>query len=112
MGSLEESIRVCADRAVKNFSRSSQGFCCTSDYDEDCLVWFSVPYSKGWSASLDGEKLDIMDSAGMMAVKVPYGPHSLEFSYRTPLYGAGLAASAVGMICLIFMALYERKRRK
>ena len=112
MGTLEESIRVCADRAVKNFIRSSQGFCCTSYYDEDRLVWFSVPYSKGWSASLDGEKLDIMDSAGMMAVKVPYGSHSLEFSYRTPLYNAGLAASAAGAILLMFMALYEKKHRK
>ncbi len=110
--SLSESIGRCVRSAVSDFSRSSRGFSCTTDYDESCPVWFSVPYSPGWSARIDGEELTILDSAGMMAVIVPTGHHSLSFVYRTPLYLPGLACSALGLLLLGFTAVYEKKRKK
>lgn len=83
------------ENAVKNFSRDNHGFKCTTDYSKDTYVYFSVPNDKGWTAKIDGQKSDVIDSGGMMLLKVPAGQHSIEFSYQTPGLKAGIALTAV-----------------
>ena len=98
---------------VKNFKRDNTGFSCSTNYDQRKLVWFSVPYDNGWEATLDGKRLQIVKSAGMMAVKVPKGNHKLVFKYHTPGFKLGIIVS---IISFIFWGIYSailvfRKRR-
>lgn len=107
----KELIRRTAERRVHDFHRDGRGFTCTTDYGEDQLVFFSVPWDAGWRATIDGEEADIMNSCGMMALNVPGGSHSIAFSYHTPGFRLGMILSAAGWAAFLLLGLYGRKRR-
>ena len=90
---------------VKNFKRDNTGFSCSTDYKKGKLVWFSVPYDKGWDATLDGKKIEIIKSAGMMAVKVPKGEHKAVFKYHTPWFKVGAIISGISFMIFIVLSL-------
>lgn len=97
---------------VKNFKRDNTGFSCTTNYVKEKLVWFSVPYDKGWDATLDGKKIEIIKSAGMMAVKVPKGEHNLVFKYHTPDFKLGIIVSIISFIVFgIYGAILVFRKR-
>ena len=113
---LPENILALIQRTegncVQQFSRDAMGFQCNADFQRDQLVFFSVPNDAGWTARLDGERAEIIDSCGMMALSVPAGPHHIEFIYETPGARAGFAISVAGLTAFCGIALLQRKRRK
>ena len=76
-------------------------------------VFVSVPYSAGWSATMDGKPVEILRAnIGFMAVEADGGRHEIRFSYRTPGLDAGLLCSGAA---LAFIAAFEigwARRRK
>ena len=74
----------------------------------DNLLFFSVPYDRGWTAYVNGEKTDIeIVNIGFMAVKVPGGTTStIEFRYQTPFFKVGciISAAAFGVMLLYLIA--------
>ncbi len=101
---VDQYVQENSAHAVQNFSRDSHGFTCTSDYETETYVFFSVPYDDGWTATIDGEKATVRKSAGMMLLKVPAGMHTIEFSYLTPYYKEGAIISIIA--CVIFLGLF------
>ena len=104
-----------ANHAVLKFEQTKSGFVAKSDYDSDKLVFFSVPYDGGFSASIDGvaapfEKVD----NGLIAMRVPCGEHQIEFTYHTPGLKEGIAISITGLIVWILYALvcYNKGKKK
>lgn len=110
---VEKNIDKTLKERVKNFKRDNTGFSCSTNYDKRKLVWFSVPYDKGWDAILDGKNLEIIKSAGMMAVKVPKGEHNLVFKYHTPGFKSGIIVSIISFIVFgiyTAMIVFQKKR--
>ena len=111
---LSESPEVLIQRAEENsvheFKRDSGGFSCTTDFGQDQLVFFSVPNDTGWSAAIDYEEAEIIDSCGMMVLSVPKGKHRIVFSYHTPGFRTGMILSAAGWAVFLLMGLYARRR--
>ena len=110
---VEKNIDKTLKERVKNFKRDNTGFSCSTDYKKGKLVWFSVPYDKGWDATLDGKKIEIIKSAGMMAVKVPKGEHNLVFKYHTPGFKLGIIVSIISFIVFgiyTAMIVFQKKR--
>ena len=109
---VDKNIDRTVEKRVKNFKRDNTGFSCSTDYKKGKLVWFSVPYDKGWNATLDGKKLEIIKSAGMMAVKVPKGEHDLVFKYHTPGFKLGIIVSIISFIVFgIYGAILVFRKR-
>lgn len=111
----KELIRRTVDRRVRDFHRDVRGFTCATDYDQDQLVFFSVPNDAGWTALVDGERAEIIDSCGMMALNVPRGKHRIAFSYHTPGLSEGLVLSAAGGLMFLLLCVRagrSRLRRK
>lgn len=51
----------------------------------DEIVCVAVPYSKGWSAKIDGNTAKIYKMNDMyMGIEVPAGEHIVELNYFTP----------------------------
>ncbi len=96
-----------AGLTVKDFIRSSKGFSCSSDFEKNSLIYFSVPYDNGWKAFVDSEEREIINSGGMMLLPVEAGNHSIEFSYGTPGYRAGLIISAVSLVCFFYVFIMK-----
>lgn len=94
------------ESACPYFKRDKHGFTAkTSVSPKDRLVFFSVPYEKGWSATVNGEKAEIEKvNVGFMAVKAPKNKeNTIVFTYETP----GLKLGAVITIAsFLVFALY------
>ncbi len=79
----------------------------------DSLVLYSIPYSKGWSAYVDGEKADLIQADVMyMAVPVSAGEHTITLKYHTPGLKAGCIISLVSFIILLIYYLYTKKYKE
>ncbi len=132
-GLYDEAIaQACADRRAGScyeFAYDNGGFTAKIQPEHDNLVFFSVPWDADWSATVNGEPVEIERvNVGFMAVRVTGGiDNVIRFEYRTPglidgitvsgLYipggvfiSAGSAVVFVGY--LITCALLRRRRRK
>ena len=96
------------------FDYDNTGFTSKIELEEENLVFFSVPYEKGWSAYVNGEKAEIEKvNVGFMAVRVPAGDNEIRFEYFTPGLKIGLVGTAVGSLALIaYVALHILSLRK
>ncbi len=74
---------------------------------QDGYVMFAIPYEKGWSIYVDGEKQEIKKAnIGFQGIAVTKGAHQIELKYQAPGFLQGLAVSA---ICwLVFLSLIYR----
>ena len=106
----ETAVRNAAG-AVTGFSRDGSGFRCTVSYEQDSLVYFSVPYDTGWTALIDDQRGTVIDSGGMMLLAVPAGKHTVEFRYVTPGFRAGFFISAVTVLGFV-LSCFIRKRKQ
>ncbi|MDR1733628.1 MAG: YfhO family protein [Oscillospiraceae bacterium] len=79
----------------------------------DGLLYTSIPYDKGWRATVDGQAVDIKGIANDAFLTVPIsgGTHSIELHFTPQGFWYGLIGSAVGLAVFLFFALVLRKRR-
>lgn len=101
------------DSVIFDSSRITATF--TAD-DKDELVFFSIPYEPGWSATVNGEPATVEKvNVGFMAVRVPAGRTSeIVFTYTTPGLALGAAVSGgAAVLFVLYMLLYKMppKRR-
>lgn len=109
---LTEIVKQNTENAVRDFTRDSRGFRCTSDFPAAKAVYFSVPMDDGWTAKIDGEKQEILSSGGMMLLQVPAGRHEIEFTYTTPGWNAGLWISVISIVAFAAYLVVKRIRAK
>lgn len=106
----------CAARraaAVAEFTATDTGFTAKTAYAEDELVFFSVPYDDGFTATVNGAPAAIEQvDDGMMAVCVPAGESNIEFTYHTPGLKASAIVSVAGLAAYGIYLLILRKRAK
>lgn len=107
-----EYIDDCAklrENACTDFGYSSEGFSATIDNKGDeNFVFFSVPYDKGWSAFVNGEKAEIIKSnVGFMSVIVPANEKSeIVFKYSSYGFHMGIIISVLcGIIFVMYIAV-------
>lgn len=103
----------CAARrrmASSSFERDNDGFTAKVDADESRLIFFSVPYESGWSATVNGKPAQIEKvNVGFMAVQVPAGGSTIRFEYQTPGLSLGISLSGIGAgFLLLYMVLCHR----
>lgn len=113
--SEEDYLSDCQNRAKEtcySFKTDTYGFEAKINLSRENLVFFSVPYEKGFSAEIDGkpaliEKVDV----GFMAVRVPKGEHTIRFNYFTPGLKAGLLLSLAGFLGLCaYIFIFRRQK--
>ena len=101
--------------AVADFTATRTGFTAKTDYQEEELVFFSVPYDEGFTATINGEPATIekVDN-GLMAVLVPAGEATIEFTYHTPglALSAGISLAGVAVYAVYLLLLYRKRKRK
>ncbi len=102
---------VAARRTMTSdsFTRDKKGFTATTNFITGRLVFFSVPYEKGWSATVNGQPA-IVEKAniGFMAVRVPPGAATIRFHYETPGLTYGIILTAAALLVLGAYLLFAR----
>ncbi len=78
------------------------------------LVCFSIPYSTGWSAYVDGQKTKLYQANIMhMALDLDAGAHEIKLVYETPLLREGIYISIFGIVVfIVFIIVNEKRLRK
>lgn len=107
-----EKRRNCAD----SFTYDSYGFNAGITLKQPELVFFSVPYSEGWTAEVNGKPADVERvSYGFMAVRADEGENKIVFRYRTPGLLGGAIISLISVIVLaaylLIIRIFDRRRR-
>lgn len=100
--------------AGDSFTYDNHGFTSHITLSKENLVFFSVPYDSGWSATVNGEPAEVEKvNIGFMAVKAPAGENTIRFTYDPPGLKAGSVVSAVGFTTLIiYSTVFFVKHRK
>lgn len=114
---LFTEIEKRRDMSCKSFRYDSEGFTAEFSSDKNSLVFFSVPYTEGWTAEINGEPAEIERvQGGFMAVYAPSGESFIEFTYETPGLKAGamvsLTGAAVLMVYMITGYIIRKKQRR
>ncbi len=78
----------------------------------DDYVFVSVPYSTRWSATVDGEPVEILNICGLMAVPGHAGVCDIRFDYDMTVFLVGFGASAVSVLIAAVILLREHRRAK
>jgi uncharacterized membrane protein YfhO len=97
------------EHACSDFCYTDDGF--TASYENsggDNLLFFSVPYDEGWTATVNGEPAEIEQvNLGFMAVRVKgHEKSEIVFTYTTPLLKEGIIVSAAGAgLFLIYLIM-------
>lgn len=109
----DEYIELCKEKqekASKSFRFDSYGFESEIELDKPQLVFFSVPYSSGWSAEVNGKTADVekVDN-GLMAVRAESGNNTIVFRYETPGLKYGIIISFSALAVLVLYILVSRR---
>ena len=101
-----------ADSACSEFAFTKSGFIAEADLDRENLVFFSVPYDESFTATVDGAEVKIEKvDGGLMAVLVPEGRHSIEFTFFPRGLKICTVISAVTAVLLFIFGVRGRLRR-
>ncbi len=100
-----ENVQVATNRIGGDISLSKNKF----------LV-LSVPYDRGWKATVDGVEQELLPANGMfMALPLDAGDHRIELYYVAPGLKIGLLLSCVGFVLFVVLCVFvgmRAKRRK
>ena len=112
---LAEMADERRETVCDSFIRDKKGFSASIYTDQSELVFFTVPYEEGWSATVNGEPVVVENvSDGFMAVKVPAGRSDIRFDYETPGLKLGLlitlGAAAVLALYLVLLCRFSRRK--
>ena len=81
----------------------------------DGVLMTSIPYEKGWSAYVDGKKVDVFDIYNAFcAIDLPAGEHTVTFKYIPAGFIIGNVVCVSSIIALIALYYVEKnfKRRR
>ncbi|SDA14007.1 Uncharacterized membrane protein YfhO [Ruminococcus sp. YE71] len=109
---------VCADKRQNccySFENDTHGFKAKINTESSKLVFFSVPYADGWTATVNGQPADIEKvNYGFMAVVVPAGDNEIVFSYETAGLKTGvlMTISGTALLLIYVAAFYVTNKNK
>lgn len=97
---METDVAVLRETAAQQFTVDNSGFATTVERDKKSLVFFSVPYDEGWTATVNGKAVTVERvNEGFMAVAVDEGTSEIRFNYKNTGLGLGVGIT----LCAAFL---------
>lgn len=102
-----------AASACTSFSYDPDGYTAKTNLKKENLVFFSIPWDRGFTAFVDGKKVEIEKvDYGFMAVLVPEGAHTIRFFWRPYGLKAGIIVSCFSLVILCGLIWYNKKKKR
>ena len=111
----QESVARLKENACDSFETFANGFTAKIDAKDAGMLVFTLPFDKGFSATIDGQKAEIVNcDVAFMGVFVEAGTHEIVFTYHTRGLTLGvvmslLAATALIVYCAAAKAMMKKK---
>ena len=95
------------------FTRNTRGFDLEINLPKENLVFISVPYDAGWSATVNGQPVPIEKvQIGLMAVRGEEGLNRISFSYFPPGLKMGLMISGFALFVTGVYLFWVRRKKQ
>lgn len=96
-----EQVNDLREEVLENVETNWRGLTGAISVSRDKMLCIAIPYDKGWTAYVDGEKVKLYQAnTAFMAVELSAGDHEIELKYWTPGLTVGIVLSAFGVIGL------------
>ena len=101
---------------MQNVQMRANAITGTVELKEAKILCLSIPYSSGWTATVDGKKAELLQAnTACSALALEPGKHTVELHYHTPYLRTGACLSAAGVAAfaaLIVITEISRKKKK
>ena len=111
----QEAVKERAAQACYDVLATPAGLTAKIDLDRERLVFFSVQFDRGWSATVNGSPAHLYNvNLGMMGLRVPAGEGTeIVLTYFPRGLREGIGASLVGVLVLAgYCAIARRQQKK
>ena len=79
--------------------------------EKNKILCLTIPYSKGWTAYVDGNQAKIYQANSMyIGLPLEAGTHEIELVYKTPGSQAGTGITEIGVALCIMLFVARRKK--
>jgi uncharacterized membrane protein YfhO len=115
MDHAEQYIEDLSEDVLENVVMDTNQITGTISLDEDKILVLSIPYQKGWTAYVDGEKTELSRANYMyMALSLEAGEHTIELTYEIPgvRYALVIMPGAFLLFVLLCIVSWIKKKRK
>ena len=113
MEQYARDAQVRVDNGLHSIVAGKDSIQASSDSSEDRVVVFSIPWSSGWTASVDGVPVPTVRANSMFTgVMVPAGSHIVYMYYITPGLKLGVLCSGLGVLLLLGLYVVWRIKTK
>ena len=107
----QEKAQALLKTGAERFETGPSGFAAQLTAEAPGLFVVTIPYDKGFSATVDGQSADILlCDLSFMAVQIESGEHEIVFTYRTRGLMEGAVLTATAAASLLLLSLFRRKR--
>jgi hypothetical protein len=101
MGLFAQRVGRLAAEGMRDAQVSKMGVSGTVTAKGEGLLFLSMPYSTGWSATVDGVPAQVVKAnVGFCGIPITGGTHTVRMTYVTPGLVSGIALSLLGLLAL------------
>lgn len=104
-GELSADINARKTDTLRVAGFSNNRISGTIELQQTKLLFFSIPYDRGWHCKVDGKPAEpILSNIGFIGLCLQPGKHNVELSYTPPYFTLGLLASLAGLLIFFIFA--------
>jgi uncharacterized membrane protein YfhO len=113
MDRYADQIAALKSSCLENVELGTNTVSGTIALDQSEILCFSIPYSIGWTAYVDGKEATLYKAnVKNMALALDAGTHTITLTYHTPYLRIGAILSAGSLALFIALWCYERRKRQ
>jgi uncharacterized membrane protein YfhO len=114
MGNIDDQTDKLSESSLENINIGINEISGTIRADTNKILCVSIPYSDGWTVSVDGKKSETTKVNDLyIGIPVEQGTHEIVLSYTTPYKNIGICISLAGLLLLVVsVVIYRRKALK
>jgi uncharacterized membrane protein YfhO len=103
-----KQVEALKEDHLENVEEFTNGIRGTVNLKSNKIMLFSIPYSEGWTAYVNGKKTELLRANTMfMALPLKAGFYNIELRYFTPGLQIGIILSIIGF--LLFVWIWKEK---
>ncbi|MGN1202993.1 MAG: YfhO family protein, partial [Eubacterium sp.] len=110
---LEQGYNKLLSSTLNVTSHSDTKILGTISVDENSILYSSIPYDKGWTVYIDGERAETVEIGdALLGTAIKPGEHTIEYKYTPQGLSYGIIISAVSIAGVCAYAVYYKMKRK
>lgn len=110
---FEEGMKILGESTMQATKATDTVLEGMVNVKNDGLLYTSIPYEKGWTVTVDGEKAEmVVVGDGVCAVSLKQGHHTVKFSYIPDGFVIGMIAFVIAVVIFALMCLLTSNKYK